>query len=185
MEQAAKRVRCEVSIENSICPAFNSKHRSLVVYFFIALKCSTPIVEALLFTTFAKTAVKDELGWNWLVNELYRLFVAQARIYHPFSVVCDDTHEVGNLSTGDWFRITLTKGRPEHWMQRDLRVVKFFKGHQKREECFLLSVSKHDKIIYMLSQQTGRYNRPVKWNCLQSIIDEQIEYLILPPKGTT
>jgi hypothetical protein len=183
MEQSAKRQRIEDSLERHIRPYFAPKHQRLAVYFYVALECDTPILEALLFTTFALTRYKSDEHWETLLIRIGNLFAEKALIYYPTE--SSEHRQYRNLETGQWVSIRLTYNPlATTWKSEDLRVLKF-NGLDRDEDGFHLMANKETREISMLTRHTDNYIQRVKWNCLQSVVDEQIEFLILPPKQTT
>jgi len=82
--QAPKRLKRKHRFEDFLGIYFGEKSKWIMVYFLIALDCDSPILEALLFTSFADTKVsRIGLKNNDFLESLIKLIADKIQKLHP------------------------------------------------------------------------------------------------------
>jgi hypothetical protein len=157
----AKRQKSEqFPLDSLLCAKFTKKSPWLVLYFAVILDCDTPILEALLYSTYAYTAAKPQA--SGLQSSDYAFVLTLVRslqdylcsLRPPLSVVANALITTVKFSNAKWIQFEtplLTSNFPYH----TLKVVSESNGN--RNLLFVLFISYESSRLFDVALQPIRY----------------------------
>lgn len=172
MTQAAKRRKLDMDFLKYLTPTFRSEARHLNIYFHIALGCDTPIVEAILQTTYTITAFKEadvpqavylflkgsisafDNGLNIDYEDPYMTSWVTSAIHPPNYLT------LKMIETKIYLFTTRTRFWVFAWTSKHSTVLQFDK------------YTRHIHIALDLHRKDWHY---VRWGMFESILEEQLK----------